>query len=118
MEDYRLEQTNGNCRVPLVLFFVYEGGECVHVYMYSMCVACVCVCMWVCVCIYISNIIFIFVCVFLCCHFQQKMEAQVIFLNSFIVFSLRKRKFVVSSLFVDKETNRSYPLANGLSGLN
>jgi hypothetical protein len=46
-----------------------------------------------------------------------KTEAQAVFLNSFTVCSSYKRKFAVSS-FVDKETNRSYPFANGPNGLS
>jgi hypothetical protein len=43
-------------------------------------------------------------------------EAQTIFLNLFTICSSCERKFVVSP-FVDEETNRSYPFANGLKGL-
>ncbi len=44
------------------------------------------------------------------------MEAQTVFLNTFTICSLCKQKFVVC-LFVDKETNGSYPFANGLNRL-
>jgi hypothetical protein len=40
---------------------------------------------------------------------KWKTEAHAIFLNSFNVCSLSKRKFVVFP-FVDEETNGSYPL--------
>ncbi len=48
---------------------------------------------------------------------KRKMEAQVIFLNTFTVCSPCKRKYVVRSL-VHEETNGSHPFANGLNGLN
>ncbi len=47
---------------------------------------------------------------------KRKMEDQAIFLDSFTVYSLCKRKFVVCP-FVYKETKGSYPFANGLTGL-
>jgi hypothetical protein len=47
---------------------------------------------------------------------QTKCEARAIFLNSFTICSLCKRKFVVSSL-IDEEKNGSYPFANGLTDL-
>jgi hypothetical protein len=43
-------------------------------------------------------------------------EAQAIFLNTFIVCSMCKQKFVIG-LCVDEETNGSCPFANGLNGL-
>ncbi len=46
---------------------------------------------------------------------HQKTEAKGIFLNPFTVCSSCKRKFVIC-LFVDKETNGSYPFVNGLNG--
>ncbi len=46
---------------------------------------------------------------------SRKMESQVIFFNPCTVCLLCKQKFVVC-LFVDKETNRSCPFANGLNG--
>jgi hypothetical protein len=49
--------------------------------------------------------------------FQQKTEAQAIFLNRFTVCSLCKKKLVVF-LFVYKETNGSYLFAIGLNGLS
>jgi hypothetical protein len=49
---------------------------------------------------------------------KWKTEAQVIFLNSFFVWSSCKWKIAVCP-FVDKErTNISYQFANGLNGLN
>jgi hypothetical protein len=42
--------------------------------------------------------------------------AQAIFLNPFTVCSSCKREYVISQL-ADKETNESYPFANGLDGL-
>ncbi len=62
--------------------------------------------------IYISINIYIYI----CCRFKRKMEAQVIFLNPFTVCSSCKRKFVVC-LYVNEETNGSYPFANGLNRL-
>jgi hypothetical protein len=47
---------------------------------------------------------------------EQKKEALAIFLNPLTVCSPCKQKFVVS-LFVEKDTNGSYPFANGLDGL-
>jgi hypothetical protein len=73
---------------------------------------CVCV-MGVCVCVFI----FIFIVIFICCRFKQKTEVQVIFLSPFTICSSCKRKYVVC-LFVDEETNGSYPFANEISGLN
>ncbi len=46
-----------------------------------------------------------------------KMEGQAIFLNLFSVCLLYKQKFVVW-LFNDIETDRSYPLTNGLNRLD
>ncbi len=46
-----------------------------------------------------------------------KTEAQAIFFNPFTVRSSCKRKFIVCP-FVDEETSRSYPFANGINGLN
>jgi hypothetical protein len=43
------------------------------------------------------------------------MEAQAIFLHPFTICSSCTRKFVVFP-FIDEETNRSYPFANGLNG--
>jgi hypothetical protein len=43
-------------------------------------------------------------------------EAQAIFLNLFTMCSSYKRKFGICPF--DKETNRSYPFANRLNGLN
>ncbi len=51
-----------------------------------------------------------------CCRFKRKTEDQAIFLSPFNVCSSGKRKFVVCP-FAD-ETNRSYPYANRLNGLN
>jgi hypothetical protein len=48
---------------------------------------------------------------------KGKIKAQVIFLNTFTVCSSRKKKFV-ACVFVDKETNGSYPFANKQNGLN
>ncbi len=48
---------------------------------------------------------------------NQKTEAQGIFLYPFTVCASCKLKFVICP-FVDEETNKSYPFANGLSGLN
>jgi hypothetical protein len=48
--------------------------------------------------------------------FKLKTEAQEIFLNLFGVCSSWKWKFVFCP-FVDEETNRSYPFANGLNRL-
>ncbi len=48
---------------------------------------------------------------------KRKTEAQAIFLNTLTVCSSCFRKFVVCP-FVDQETNRSCPFANGLNGLN
>ncbi len=45
-----------------------------------------------------------------------KTEANAVFLSPSTVCSSCKRKFVVCP-FVDKETNRSYPFANGLNGV-
>ncbi len=47
---------------------------------------------------------------------KRKTEAPAIFINPFTVCTPCKRKFVVC-LFVDEETNGSYPFANGLYGL-
>jgi hypothetical protein len=47
---------------------------------------------------------------------KGKTEARAIFLCPFTVCSSSKRKFVVC-LFVDEETNGSYPFANGLNRL-
>ncbi len=88
--------TNGNCHFPLIMFSV-------------------CIFIFVCIYIYIwanvkwikENRIYIY-------NFQQKMEAQAIFLNPFTVVSSCKWKFVVC-LFVGKKTNGM--LANGLNGL-
>jgi hypothetical protein len=54
-----------------------------------------------------------------CCRFnrKRKTEAQAVFLNSFTICSPCKWKFVVC-LFVYKETNGSYLIANGLTVLN
>jgi hypothetical protein len=43
---------------------------------------------------------------------KRKTEAQVVFLKLFIICSSYKR------LFVDEGTNKSYPFAKGLNGLN
>jgi hypothetical protein len=48
---------------------------------------------------------------------QNGMGAQVIFLNPVTICSSCKWKSVVLP-FVDEETNRSYPFANGLDGQN
>jgi hypothetical protein len=53
--------------------------------------------------------------IYICC-FKQKMEVQTIFLNTLTVCSSCKRNFFVCP-FVYKETNGSYPFANGLNGL-
>jgi hypothetical protein len=45
-----------------------------------------------------------------------KWKPRQVFLNLFTVCSWCKQKFVVCPL-VDEETNRSYPIANGLNGL-
>jgi hypothetical protein len=42
---------------------------------------------------------------------------MMIFLKTFTVCSLYKRKFVLCP-FVDEEINVNYPLADGLNGLN
>jgi hypothetical protein len=55
--------------------------------------------------------------IYMCCHFKQKTEALVIFLNLFPISSLCKRKFTACPI-VDKETNGSYPSANRLNALN
>jgi hypothetical protein len=47
---------------------------------------------------------------------KQKTEALEIFLYAFTICSLCEQKFVVC-LFVNEETNGSYPFANGLNGL-
>jgi hypothetical protein len=47
---------------------------------------------------------------------QIEMETKAIFLNPFTVWSSCKWKFVICP-FLDKETNGSYPLANGHNGL-
>jgi hypothetical protein len=47
----------------------------------------------------------------------EKRKPRRFSLHPFTVCSSCKRKFVVC-LFVDKETNGSYPFANGLDGLN
>ncbi len=67
---------------------------------------------WKHICIHIHTHIYIYV----FCNFKRKMKAQVIFLYPFTIYSSCKRKCVVS-LFVDEETNGSYPCANGLNGL-
>ncbi len=55
---------------------------------------------------------------FICCHFKQKMEAKVNFLNLFtICHGVRKWKFVLCP-FVDKETDESYSFAKEFAGLN
>jgi hypothetical protein len=46
---------------------------------------------------------------------KQKTEARAILLKPFTVYSLCKQKFVVC-LFVDKETNRSYPFCKQTKG--
>jgi hypothetical protein len=48
---------------------------------------------------------------------KQKKEAQAVFLHPFTVFSLCKRKCVVCQFVDKKQTNGSYPFANGLNGL-
>jgi hypothetical protein len=48
---------------------------------------------------------------------RKTQNAQAIFLNPFNVCSSNKCNFVVC-LFVEEETNGSYPFANGLNGLN
>ncbi len=59
--------------------------------------------------------IYMFFYIYICCRFKRKTEAQAIFLNPFFCSSC-KRNFVVYP-FVYKETNGSYPFANGLQGL-
>ncbi len=49
--------------------------------------------------------------------YQTKNGSPGIFLNPFTICSLYKRKFVICP-FADEETNRSYPFANRLNGLN
>jgi hypothetical protein len=63
--------------------------------------------------LYISLHIYIYIYIYIqiCCCYKRKTEAQPIFLIPFTVCSSCKRKFVVS-LFVDEDTNRSYPFAN------
>jgi hypothetical protein len=63
---------------------------------------------------------FPFPCVCMCTcmlPFQTENGSPGNFLNQFIICSLCKRKFVVFP-FVDEETNRHYPSANGLNGQN
>jgi hypothetical protein len=48
---------------------------------------------------------------------KRKTEAQAIFLNPSTSCSLCKQKFLVCP-FVDEETHKSYPFANGLNRLN
>ncbi len=47
---------------------------------------------------------------------KRKTEAQAIFRNPFTVFSSCEQKLIVC-LFVEEETNGSYPFANRLNGL-
>jgi hypothetical protein len=58
-----------------------------------------------------SLVLFSVCIVYMCCRFKWVTEAQTIFLNLF-TFALMQTE--VCRLFVDKETNRSYPFANRL----
>ncbi len=60
--------------------------------------------------IYLYISIYVYINILYMLAFKRKMEAQAIFLNSFNVCSLCKRKFVICS-FVYKEIKGSYPLA-------
>jgi hypothetical protein len=74
---FRLQQTNGSCRFPLVLFiFVFIFTENRTLYLYAT----------------VSS-------------GKRKIEAKAIFLNLFTVYSSCKLKFVVC-LFLEKEANR------------
>jgi hypothetical protein len=84
---FRLQQTNGSCRFPLVLFYIYIFTENRTLYLYAT----------------VSS-------------GKGKIEAKAVFLNPFTVYSSCKLKFVVC-LFIEKETNRSYLFVNGLNGL-
>jgi hypothetical protein len=59
--------------------------------------------------------IFIHICIYICCCFKRKTEAQGIFLNPFTICSSCKQKFVICP-FVDKKMNGRSLFANGLNG--
>jgi hypothetical protein len=121
---FRLQQTSGS--FPFAFFvcskqteiavfrskehrlgFRFPFEAAAYVYVYHM---------YIYIYMYICVDIYIYIYIYICCHFKWKTEAQVIFLNQFNICSSCKQKSVVC-LFVDKGTNRSYPLANWINGL-
>jgi hypothetical protein len=109
---FRLQQTNGSCPFPLVLFSVYIY---IFIYIYTY----LYLYLYLELYLYIYIYTYIYIYIYIYCRFNrnQKTEAQAIFfLNPFTIFSSCKQKFVVC-LFVYKETYGDYPFANGLSGL-
>ncbi len=104
---FRLQKTKGSCRfcfkfaankgkLPFSIssvfcFYIYRNGS-----------------IYICTYIYTGIYsIYLYLYMYICCRFKRKTEARAISFSPFTV-----------CLFVDKETNGSYPFANRLNGLN
>jgi hypothetical protein len=131
---YRLQQTNGNCRFPFFPFFCECEYVCMFIYAYYIRIYTY---MPVHTNTYMKNgtnrngNFYLYICIYLYLYVyhiyiygygavskeKRKTEARAIFINPCTICSSCKWKFIVCPS-VDKDTNGSYPFANGLNRLN